>query len=29
MPGGAPLVSIAKAPVPDHGTAEWFGGAEG
>ncbi|MBU4435131.1 MAG: alpha/beta hydrolase [Alphaproteobacteria bacterium] len=29
MPGGAPLVSIAGAPVPDHGTAEWFGGAEG
>ncbi|ALL13818.1 alpha/beta fold hydrolase [Caulobacter henricii] len=25
----APLVSIPEAPVPDHGTAEWFGGADG
>ncbi len=29
MPGGAPLVSIPEAPVPDHGTAEWFSGADG
>lgn len=25
----APLVSIPEAPVPDHGTAEWFSGADG
>ena len=25
----APLVSIPEAPVPDHGTAEWFRGADG
>ena len=25
----APLVSIPEAPVPDHGTAEWFVGADG
>ncbi|MGE5501309.1 MAG: alpha/beta hydrolase, partial [Ignavibacteriales bacterium] len=25
----APLVSISEAPVPDHGTAEWFRGADG
>lgn len=29
MPERAPLVSIAEAPVPDHGTAEWFVGADG
>jgi len=25
----APLVSIPQAPIPDHGTAEWFSGADG
>jgi lysophospholipase len=29
MPERAPLVSIPEAPVPDHGTAEWFVGADG
>lgn len=29
MDGAAPLVSIPEAPVPDHGNAEWFSGADG
>jgi len=29
MAEAAPLVSIPEAPVPDHGTAEWFRGADG
>ncbi len=29
MGGAAPLVSIPEAPVPDHGQAEWFRGADG
>src|SRR6478735_8712131 len=29
MGDAAPLVSIPEAPVPDHGTAEWFSGADG
>jgi len=29
MSGPAPLVSIPEAPVPDHGKAEWFSGADG
>ena len=29
MIGAAPLVSIPEAPVPDHGKAEWFSGADG
>src|SRR3954471_17892616 len=29
MGNAAPLVSIAEAPVPDHGKAEWFSGADG
>jgi lysophospholipase len=29
MSGTAPLVSIPEAPVPDHGQAEWFSGADG
>lgn len=29
MPERAPLVSIPEAPAPDHGTAEWFVGADG
>ena len=29
MDGAAPLVSIPEAPVPDHGKAEWFSGADG
>ncbi|MBO9708414.1 MAG: alpha/beta hydrolase [Caulobacter sp.] len=29
MPGKAPLVSIPEAPIPDHGEAEWFSGADG
>lgn len=29
MPERAPLVSIPEAPVPDHGAAEWFVGADG
>src|SRR6478752_4415336 len=29
MGSAAPLVSIPEAPVPDHGTAEWFSGADG
>jgi lysophospholipase len=29
MGDAAPLVSISEAPVPDHGKAEWFSGADG
>ncbi|KQY92533.1 lysophospholipase [Caulobacter sp. Root1455] len=29
MADAAPLVSIPEAPVPDHGKAEWFSGADG
>jgi lysophospholipase len=29
MGEAAPLVSIPEAPTPDHGTAEWFSGADG
>jgi lysophospholipase len=29
MRAAAPLVSSPEAPVPDHGTAEWFSGADG
>jgi lysophospholipase len=29
MGDAAPLVSIPEAPTPDHGTAEWFSGADG
>ena len=29
MAGTAPLTAIAGAPVPDHGTADWFSGADG
>jgi len=29
MEDAAPLVSIPEAPIPDHGTAEWFSGADG
>jgi lysophospholipase len=29
MEGAAPLVSIPEAPIPDHGKAEWFSGADG
>jgi lysophospholipase len=29
MDGAAPLVSIPEAPIPDHGKAEWFSGADG
>jgi lysophospholipase len=29
MGNAAPLVSIPEAPVPDHGKAEWFSGADG